>query len=76
MSMGRLAEPFPMSLAAVSKHVGVLEEAGLVVRRRRGRMVECAVRTAPMRAASLWIERAQRWSRRLDRLGRLLEEER
>ena len=74
-SIGQLAEPFAMSLAAVSKHVTVLEDAGLVARRKRGRVVECTVRTAPMRDALAWIERAQRWSRRLDRLGRFLEGE-
>lgn len=68
-----VAAPFAMSLAAVSKHVRVLERASLVRRRRVGREHLLSVRTEPLDEASAWIA-SQRavWMRRLDALDALL----
>jgi DNA-binding transcriptional ArsR family regulator len=68
-----LAAPFPMSLAAVSKHIRVLEEAGLVHRRIQGRDHVLSLDPAPLRRASDWIEPFRDfWSRRLDALDAYL----
>jgi DNA-binding transcriptional ArsR family regulator len=71
-----LAEPFPISLAAVSKHLGVLERAGLVHREARGRERRCHLRAAPLREASGFTSSYRRfWEKRLDALEELLEAE-
>jgi DNA-binding transcriptional ArsR family regulator len=68
-----LARPFDMSLAAVSKHIRVLEEAGLVRRRVDGRTHWLALETAPLRSARDWLDAAQSfWEGRLDALDALL----
>ncbi len=69
-----LAAPFPISLNAVSKHIKVLEGAGLVVRRRQGREHRVAVADPEALAqASDWLERRRRfWEGRLDALERAL----
>ena len=68
-----LAAGRPMSLAAVSKHLKVLEDAGLVQREVRGRQHFCRLRAAPLAAASEWVEVCRRfWEQRLDRLEELL----
>lgn len=54
-SVTKLAEPFDMTLQAVSKHIGVLAGAGLVARERRGRMQWCRLTPEPMRAADEWL---------------------
>lgn len=71
-----LAEPFDMSLNAVSKHIRVLERARLVRRRRVGREHRVSFNPEPLIKAALWME-AQRafWTARLDTLEALLEEE-
>lgn len=72
-SMGELAEPFEITLAAVSKHVQVLERAGLVVREARGRERRCHLDARPLEAASDWTDRYRRfWEARLDALDDLL----
>ena len=72
-----LAAPFAMSLNAVSKHVRVLEEAGLVRREVRGREHFLALEPAPLEAASAWLETyRQFWSQRLDRLETFLRDKR
>ena len=64
-----LARPHSMSLPAVSKHLRVLEDAGLIRRRRRGRMHSLRLQAAPMREASRWIGEYRRfWEGSLDRL--------
>jgi DNA-binding transcriptional ArsR family regulator len=69
-----LAEPFSMSLPAVSKHLGVLEKAGLLKRRRIGREHYLKLEAAPMRRASSWIEHYRKfWEGSLDNLARYLE---
>jgi DNA-binding transcriptional ArsR family regulator len=63
-----------MSLQAISKHVRVLERAGLVSRRREGRHSWLSLRTPPLEQAKHWIERWQRsWAQPLDALESLLE---
>ncbi|MEZ5670619.1 MAG: metalloregulator ArsR/SmtB family transcription factor [Alphaproteobacteria bacterium] len=68
-SVTALAEPYAMSLAAVSKHLKVLENAGLVTRGRSAQWRPCRLDPAPLAAVSNWLEqyRAQ-WEARLDRL--------
>jgi len=69
-----LARPYAMSLAAVSKHLRVLENAGLVRRRRRGRVHALKLQAAPMKQASQWIEEYRRfWEERFDRLDEYLQ---
>jgi DNA-binding transcriptional ArsR family regulator len=70
-----LALPFRMSLPAVSKHLRVLENAGLLARRREGRVHRCRFVPGPMRTASDWIAHYERfWTERLDELKRYLEQ--
>jgi DNA-binding transcriptional ArsR family regulator len=71
-----IAAPFPMSLAAVSKHIQVLEQAGLLERTRRGREHRLRFVAEPLRDAAAWVNRYGKfWARQLDRLGRHLEEQ-
>jgi len=55
MAVTDVAEPFQMSLAAVSKHLGVLTRAGLVSQERRGRVIWCKLEPDAMREASVWM---------------------
>ena len=72
-SVGELAKPFRMSLAAASKHVKVLERAGLVRRTVRGRTHHCRLDAARLADAQKWIAFYQRfWNERLDALDTLL----
>jgi DNA-binding transcriptional ArsR family regulator len=73
-SVGELARPFSISLPAVSRHLRVLEEAGLVSREKDGRVHRCRLLAEPMRAAAGWIEQYREfWEARLDALQRYLE---
>ncbi len=73
-SVTELAAPFDMSLPAVSKHLKVLENAGLIVRSREAQWRPCKLDAAPMRQASEWLERyAKFWSDSLDRLAAYVE---
>jgi DNA-binding transcriptional ArsR family regulator len=75
-NIGELAAPFSMSFAAASKHVKVLEGAGLVRRRVQGRRHVCRIRPAPLAAANKWLSFYQRlWTENLDRLDALLQAE-
>ena len=56
MAVTDVAEPFAMSLAAISKHLGVLADAGLVTRERRGRVIWCRLEPDALRAASVWMQ--------------------
>jgi DNA-binding transcriptional ArsR family regulator len=70
-----LAEPFNVSLPAISKHLAVLEKAGLVVRERRGRTRQCRLVAAPMKEALDWIAQYRGyWERQLDVLEDYLAE--
>jgi len=73
--MTDLARPYAMSLPAVSKHVRVLEKAGLIRRKRRGRVHRLNLEAAPMKQAAQWIEDYRRfWEESLDRLDEYLQE--
>ena len=75
-SIGELAEPFRMSFAGASKHVKVLESAGLVARRRAGRKQICTLRAEPLAEAEKWLKQWEKfWAVRLDRLQALVEGE-
>src|SRR5476649_2960773 len=64
-----VAEPFEMSLAAVSKHVQMLERAGLVRRERRGREHNLTLNARPLKRVAQWTSRYEQfWTERLDRL--------
>lgn len=75
-TVGELAAPFEMSLAAASKHIKVLENAGLVHREVQGRTHLCSLDPGPMHAGMEWMRHYERfWNRRLDTLAELLEAE-
>jgi DNA-binding transcriptional ArsR family regulator len=74
-SVSELAAPFSMSQPAVSKHLKVLERAGLIVRGRNAQWRPSELRAAPLREASEWVGKfRQVWEERLDRLGNYLSE--
>ena len=74
-AIGELAERFDISLPAVSKHLTVLQRAGLIVRRKQGRVRRCRLLARPMREAAAWIQRYRRfWEQQFDQLARYLEE--
>lgn len=75
-SVGQLAEPFAISLAAASKHIKALEKAGLIRREVRGRIHLCRLEPGPLADAQQWLSFYERfWTERLDVLDRLLREE-
>jgi DNA-binding transcriptional ArsR family regulator len=75
-SVGALAEPFAMSFAGASKHLRVLEGAGLVERRKVGRSQLCRLRAERLGEADRWLRQWERfWTVRLDALARLVEGE-
>jgi DNA-binding transcriptional ArsR family regulator len=68
-SVLKLAEPFDMSLPAISKHLKVLERAGLITRTRDAQMRPCRIDAQALREADDWLEEYRRlWEARLDRL--------
>ena len=72
-SVGELAEPFEMSLPAVSKHLKVLERAGLIARGREAQWRPARLEAGPLRDAADWIGHYRRfWEQSLDRLGEYL----
>jgi DNA-binding transcriptional ArsR family regulator len=74
-SVGELAEPFHMTLPAVTKHLNVLERAGLIARGRDAQWRPCRLQAAPLREASSWIEEyREHWEQRLDRLDAYLQQ--
>ncbi|HKG75254.1 MAG TPA: metalloregulator ArsR/SmtB family transcription factor [Aestuariivirgaceae bacterium] len=75
-TIGELATPFSMSFAGASKHVRVLESAGLVTRTIRGRTHLCRLRAARLAEADAWLRRYERfWTDRLDMLEQLLRDD-
>ena len=69
-----LARPYHMSLPAVSKHLGVLERAGLIKRQRCGRRHQLNLEAAPMKLVSQWIEEYRHfWEQSFDRLAEYLK---
>ena len=74
-SVKELAEPFDMSLQAISKHLKVLERGGLIVRGREAQWRPCRIETSALRQVDDWLVRYRRlWEERLDRLGDYLRE--
>lgn len=74
-SVTELAAPFSMSMPAVSKHLKVLERAGLVARGKEAQWRPCRLEVAPLREADEWIEQYRRmWEERFDRLDAYLQE--
>ena len=73
-SVGELAEPFAMSMPAVSKHLRVLERAGLIAQRRDAQWRRCRIQAGPLKEVSDWTERyRQVWEERLDRLDEYVQ---
>ena len=74
-TVSEIAEPFDMSLPAISKHLTVLEKAGLIERERVGRTRLCRLAARPMKDAADWIEAYREfWEKRLDELAKHLSE--
>lgn len=75
-NIGTLAAPFAMTFAGASKHVRVLERAGLVKRKVEGREHVCAIVAAPLKTATDWLTHYERlWTTRLDALDAMLKAE-
>ncbi len=73
-TVSALAAPLTIKLPAVMKHLAVLDDAGLITRRKAGRTVTVRLAARPMREAMAWLRRYERfWSPRLDRLAALDE---
>jgi DNA-binding transcriptional ArsR family regulator len=73
-TVGELARPFRVSRPAISKHLRVLEHAGLVQRGREGRVSRCVLDAGGMREAAEWVDRYRAfWEGRLDALSRFVE---
>lgn len=73
-SIGELALPYAISFAGASKHVKVLEGAGLIARRKVGRMQLCSLKPEPLAEANRWLRQWEKfWTLRLDRLEALIE---
>jgi DNA-binding transcriptional ArsR family regulator len=73
-SVTELAEPFDMSMPAVSKHLRVLERAGLIARRRDAQWRRCQIEAGPLKDVADWTERYRHiWEGRLDRLDKYLQ---
>jgi DNA-binding transcriptional ArsR family regulator len=74
-SIGELVPSFPISFVAVSNHMKVLEQAGLVIRRKEGRHQMCSLDRRGLDAARGWLDaHEQFWTERLDALGTLVDE--
>jgi DNA-binding transcriptional ArsR family regulator len=74
-TVGELAQPFDMSLPAVTKHLKVLERAALISRGRNAQWRPCRLEEAPLKSASDWIEEQRKvWESRLDRLENYLHQ--
>lgn len=76
MAVTDVAHPFAMSLAAISKHLGVLADAGLISRERRGRVIWCKLEPNALRGASVWMQAFGQFEPvDLDQFERFLERE-
>jgi|SRR5947199_6586413 len=74
-SVSELAAPFDMSMPAVSKHLKVLERAGLIARGREAQWRPCRLDPAPLKDVAAWIERYRRtWEERFERLENILHQ--
>ena len=75
LSVTELAQPFEMSMPAISKHLKVLERAGLITRGREAQWRPCSLKAAPLKDAADWLERYRRfWEESFDRLDDYLRE--
>src|SRR5262249_12323007 len=75
LSVTELAKPFEMSMPAISKHLKVLERAGLISRGREAQWRPCKLKAAPLKDAAQWIEHYRKfWEESLDRLDDYLRE--
>ncbi|MGH7707948.1 MAG: ArsR/SmtB family transcription factor [Vulcanimicrobiaceae bacterium] len=75
LTVGEIAAEFPISQPAISKHVRVLEDSGLLTRRVLGRVHHCSLAPDAMQGASRWIDKQRRfWNAVLDRLDGVLDE--
>ena len=75
MTVAELAEPFDLSAPAISKHLRVLERAGLLRQERQGRVRSCRLRAEPLAEAARWVEAYRRfWESQLDLLEQYLDE--
>jgi DNA-binding transcriptional ArsR family regulator len=73
-SVTELAEPFDMSMPAISKHLRVLERAGLIARRKDAQWRRCRIDAGPLKEVAHWTERYRHiWEERLDRLDQYLQ---
>ena len=73
-SVTELAEPFDMSMPAVSKHLRVLERAGLIARRKEAQWRRCRIDAGPLKDVANWTERYRHiWEERFDRLDKYLQ---
>ncbi len=76
-TVGELAEPHAMSLPAISKHLKVLESAGLISRERHGSFQIVRINATPLRSAQQWLNFYERfWTEQLDSLERVLDDDR
>jgi len=74
-SVNELAKPFQMTLPAISKHLKVLERAGLIERKREAQSRPCRIKAIPLKEANEWISKYKKfWEDRLDRLDDYLRE--
>jgi DNA-binding transcriptional ArsR family regulator len=72
-TVGELAEPFAMTLPAISKHLSVLERAGLISKSRDGQRRNCRITATPLKGATSWLEEYRRhWEANLDSLDAYL----
>ncbi|MDA0260740.1 MAG: metalloregulator ArsR/SmtB family transcription factor [Proteobacteria bacterium] len=75
-SVGQLAEPFDISLPAISRHLRALEAAGLLIQHKEGRVRRCVLNAQPLNDAAEWIETNRRfWESQFDSLSRYLDEQ-
>ena len=74
-TVSELAEPFSISLPAVSKHLKILENAGLLQRSKEGSIRRCRLKAGPMKDASAWIDKYRSfWEKQFDSLEKFLED--
>ncbi|AGZ43204.1 ArsR/SmtB family transcription factor [Actinoplanes friuliensis] len=74
-TVNELAAPFPISMQAISKHLNVLEKAGLIVRTREAQWRRCRIQPEPLRDVASWVAQYQRlWEERYDSLGTYLDD--
>ena len=74
-TVNQLAEPFPISLQAVSKHLKVLERAGLITRGKQAQWRPCQLEAGPLREVADWVADYQRfWQQRYDQLDQYLQQ--